>query len=825
MPEHSDDNTNEHSNYWIGLITALFVAFWLLTVSRAVYLATWFIEQYTIAQGGDWSPWIWLAVGLGNIALVGIAPALPAYLIKRPRFRAVFLTWLWACVYALFLLPVRLVPANGQQVAAGIQLMASGVFMTLFIVYRRRRNLPRVRPTGPYAPFLLLAPLLVLGWLAWGALGSVLDSFLNLLAGLSLGVSAAMIFGHTLLPALRRTGTTVSNILIGGLTINGMLAVMGAAFGFNGSQLFLLFALPSLGWLAMSIAVFGRDEMSTSDVATGDDTANQTEGSKPILDLPTGWLTAGLFIGLVTAGVLMFHDPDELLLVLNFGARDVFAWAFRANIVLVVAAWALSLVLLGLNSLIPVWRRRSVILAAAAIIWLIGIAVYGLAGQPGFYGERYFVIMDTQADLAAAQAIPDPVEKRVYVYETLTAHASDSQAGLRRALSLLKIPHTSYYLVNAIEVNANPLLRLALNLHPDVDRVLDSPVLRPLPVPTDTARGTALAGDFPQWNLSGIGADRVWNELGVTGEGIVIGQSDSGVQGDHPELESSYRGVDGSDDYNWFDPWNHTSVPTDIGGHGTHTLGSALGQRVGVAPGATWFGCVNLARNLANPALYLDCMQFMLAPFPQAGDPHTDGDPVLGANVINNSWGCPADFEGCDPTSLQPGVSALRAAGIFVVASAGNDGSDCSTIKDPIAIYDDSFSVGAIGPSGELATFSSRGPVTVDGSGRTKPDIVAPGVEVFSSYPNSSYEFAGGTSMAGPHIVGVVALIWSANPDLIGQVELTEQILIDTAQPYNFARFGTPSCSGNSAYPNNAVGFGVVDAFAAVQRALELAGQ
>jgi subtilisin family serine protease len=326
-----------------------------------------------------------------------------------------------------------------------------------------------------------------------------------------------------------------------------------------------------------------------------------------------------------------------------------------------------------------------------------------------------------------------------------------------------------------------------------------------------------------QWNLTLIGADRVWEEFGVRGEGIVVGESDSGVQGDHPELEDGYRGqASNSDDYNWFDPWYGTSEPTDWGGHGTHTLGSVVGNRVGVAPDAEWIGCVNLARNLGNPALYLDCLQFMFAPFPQGGDPLADGDPQRGAHVLNNSWGCP-EIEGCDPTSLRPAVQALRDAGIFVVASAGNDGlAGCSTIEDPIALYDDVFTVGAADSGRTLAEFSSRGPVQVDGSGRLKPDIIAPGVQVLSAFPNSTYAIHDGTSMAGPHVAGVVALMWSANPDLIGDIERTEQILISTTQPA-FAPYEPCGAAGET--PNNLTGYGMVDAYAAVEWALELRGE
>jgi subtilisin family serine protease len=418
------------------------------------------------------------------------------------------------------------------------------------------------------------------------------------------------------------------------------------------------------------------------------------------------------------------------------------------------------------------------------------------------------LILKDQADVSEATTMADYAQRRQYVYDTLVAHANRTQADIRAPLDLLHVRYTPYYLVNAVEVKGGPLLRLWLSTRPEVDRILDSPVLRPLPAPIPQTEGTASAPTSPQWNLTSIGADRVWGEFGITGEGITVGQSDSGVQGDHPELKAAYRGKGSNHDYNWFDPWHHTTEPTDIGGHGTHTLGSILGENVGVAPGAEWYACANLARNLANPALYLDCMQFMLAPFPLDGDPLADGDPTRGAHVINNSWGCP-DIEGCDPNALVDAVRALRAAGVFVVASAGNEGSTCGSVRDPIALYDESFSVGAVDRWGSIASFSSRGPVTADGSNRTKPDIMAPGSDVLSAYPG------------GPHVVGVVALMWSANPALIGDIERTEQIIIETAQPYDYAQHGPPACGENKTYPNNAVGYGLVDAYAAVERALE----
>jgi subtilisin family serine protease len=211
-------------------------------------------------------------------------------------------------------------------------------------------------------------------------------------------------------------------------------------------------------------------------------------------------------------------------------------------------------------------------------------------------------------------------------------------------------------------------------------------------------------------------------------------------------------------------------------------------------------------------------MQFILAPYPLKGDPFKDGKPALGAHISNNSWGCP-DLEGCQPDTLMAAAHALHAAGVFVVASAGNDGDRCETVKDPIALYSDVFTVGAVDSSGRLADFSSRGPVTVDGSQRAKPDIVAPGVSILSSYPGNTYARLDSTSMAGPHVAGVVALMWSANPALIGDIESTKTILEETATPY---RYDIPICGQEEKGTNNTVGFGIVNAYEAVKKAIKI---
>jgi subtilisin family serine protease len=290
----------------------------------------------------------------------------------------------------------------------------------------------------------------------------------------------------------------------------------------------------------------------------------------------------------------------------------------------------------------------------------------------------------------------------------------------------------------------------------------------------------------------------------------VIGTSDSGVDGGHPALADGFRGGDDS----WYDPWNGTRSPNDRIGHGTHTLATAVGgEGIGVAPDAQWVGCVNLSRNMGNPAQYLDCLQFMLAPFPAGGDPMRDGRPERAPHILTNSWGCPP-IEGCDRTVLNPAIAALAAAGVFVVVAAGNSGPACGSLRDQPANADGAFTVGAVDDDRDVAEFSSRGPVP--GGGPDKPDLVAPGEQILSAMPGGGYEMLSGTSMAAPHVAGVVALMWSANPALIGDVPRTAKLLREHTQP---ARLGAsvPRCGG--ADDRLVVGAGLVDAAAAVRAA------
>ncbi|MCB9157308.1 MAG: S8 family serine peptidase [Caldilineaceae bacterium] len=477
----------------------------------------------------------------------------------------------------------------------------------------------------------------------------------------------------------------------------------------------------------------------------------------------------------------------------------------------------------------------------------------------------FLVILKEQADaqtlVASAEVSAASRQTRAaLLYHQLARQAQNSQADLRTWLAEQGVAYRSFYIINMVEVTGDASLAASLRQRPEVARLAANPHMPqqliveeataaavPSTAPKPAMRTVELTGTTPMpasvpYGLTNTGAPDVW-ALGYEGQGIVVASQDTGVEWDHPALKTHYRGWNESDAtvshvYNWFDAWDvagrpsfcsaDAQVPCDDNGHGTHTVGTMLGddpndaEILGMAPKAKWIGCRNMKNGVGTPASYIACFEFMLAPYPQGGDPATDGHPELAPHVINNSWSCPPS-EGCDADSLQQIVETMRAAGIMVVASAGNEGSPsasgCQTVVDPIAIYDATFSIGAHDVNGNIASFSSRGPVTIDESNRAKPDMTAPGVDVYSAWLMNSvfagYRTASGTSMASPHMAGAVALLWSAQARLIGQIDQTEQILLKSATPVPFNQCGEAANS----VPNMTYGYGRLNILAAVEMA------
>ncbi|MFF4993760.1 S8 family serine peptidase [Streptomyces sp. NPDC000656] len=479
-------------------------------------------------------------------------------------------------------------------------------------------------------------------------------------------------------------------------------------------------------------------------------------------------------------------------------------------------------------------RRRSLRAALAALttalLLPVGAGVAAAAPEPGptaAAAERkiepklrtqlddsgkavFWVYLNSAADLTAAGRQKTRAAKAETVLHAKQEHAVRSQAEVIKALDGAKAEYTSYWIVNAVRVVGSQKLAGTLAQRPEVSRI-DADDKVTLPKPAEGKREKA-AADAVEWNIDRIKAPQVWDQLGVRGEGIVVANIDSGVDYTHPAVNGQYRGknADGSYDHNhnWFDPAGvcPTAAPCDNNDHGTHTMGTMVGDdgganKIGVAPGAKWIAAKGCETNSCSEASLLAAGQWIVAPTDLSGQ---NPRPDLAPHVVNNSWGSATHDDW-----YQQIVDTWRAAGIFPAFSNGNSGPGCATSGSP-GDYASSYSSGAFDINGAIASFSSRG---AGPGGIVKPNIAAPGVNVRSSVPGGGYEAFSGTSMASPHTAATVALLWSAAPALEGDVARTEELLNGTAQDTDNGQ-----CGGNAA-DNNVFGEGKLDAFAAVSGA------
>lgn len=428
----------------------------------------------------------------------------------------------------------------------------------------------------------------------------------------------------------------------------------------------------------------------------------------------------------------------------------------------------------------------------------------------------FLVYMHERADFAVAQAQPDTLGKRQSVVRTLQATAARSQASVLAYLhaeqsrgSVKSI--VSYWVFNGLAVTADRAVLATLAARPDVERIQADHVRRLADArpedPTDDVAGSALAAI--EWNVAKVRAPEVWNNLGVTGQGVVVANIDSGVYYPHPALQRSYRGYNnGTPDhnYNWFDPTRtYINAPNDGHGHGTHTMGTIVGvepngaNQIGVAPGAQWIA-VKAFTNAGETtdAILHAAFQWILAPTDLNGQ---NPNPARAPDIVSNSWGDP---NSSDQTFWQD-VLALRAAGIMAFFAGGNAGPGSGTVDAP-GSFPHAVAVGATNSSDGIGSFSGRGPSPW---GEIKPDVVAPGVSIRSAVPpgiDSSLYQGGwnGTSMATPHGAAVAALLWQAQPGLT--ITATEYVLTSTSVPL----------PGQASSPNNDYGWGRLDAYQAV---------
>lgn len=421
--------------------------------------------------------------------------------------------------------------------------------------------------------------------------------------------------------------------------------------------------------------------------------------------------------------------------------------------------------------------------------------------------------------------------RRSTVARILQDHAKSSQEAVIGTLRDGGYRYRSFWINNSLWIEGAPmhLIVLLSNLE-NVTSIRGNTIVgRIPPIWQLISQGTA-ADPLVPWNIKQIRADEVGIEELERGRGVVVGSIDTGVSWEHPLLREQYRSVRESNQskgpldhsHSWYDPRGLSIEPNDIQGHGTHTLGSAVGIGVGVAPGATWIAARGCTTDGCVRYDLIAAAQWMMCPA-AGGDERCD----LGADIVTNSWGAdPGEDDDTDDDQsnnnwFEPIAEAWVAAGIIPIFAIGNAGPACRTAGSP-GDLSTVIGVGAVTRDRALAPFSSRGPGRTSGAKEKtfKPDIVAPGHEILSCFHLGSGLVAmSGTSMATPHIAGVVALMVAANPAL--DQPSAKEALLGSADQKSLVEpiHGQLACSERqwNQFPNHQYGYGLVDAFEAVR--------
>ena len=407
------------------------------------------------------------------------------------------------------------------------------------------------------------------------------------------------------------------------------------------------------------------------------------------------------------------------------------------------------------------------------------------------------------------------IMKETYPYEAMEAYAIKERIRTYRQIAEMSqrplidwlsergdaIVHQRFWVLNGIYLEAKPEIILEIARRPDVGWISHNGevhiIAEPVYAPGISSRGTT-------WGIRKIKADSCW-AAGYTGQGIILGETDTGVDYTHPALQGKWTGY-----WKVASGLPPSSTPYDDHNHGTHCMGTIMGgdgpgpftEDIGIAFNAKFVAAKVL--NSGGSGTYAQCaegLQFM-----------ADLKDSVDIKAVSNSWG---GSNGAD-TFFYPITRTYISIGIVPVFANGNSGPNPGTVGCP-GSYSNVIGVGATDSTDAIANFSSRGPAPNqppfnDPStwlrsdwNLTKPQISAPGVAVYSCIPGGGYATWQGTSMATPHVTGAIGLICQKNPTLDPKV--IYDILLNSVD--------TPS--GGGPYPNNNYGWGRLNVWRAVQ--------
>lgn len=274
------------------------------------------------------------------------------------------------------------------------------------------------------------------------------------------------------------------------------------------------------------------------------------------------------------------------------------------------------------------------------------------------------------------------------------------------------------------EVESDTAQIQSLLMDRQVEFIEDDLEVNILVMPT-RSRAFALQSQKIPWGVTRIQAPKVWNN--IKGEGVKVGIIDTGIDRNHPDLKDNIAGVCGVLDCKNLD---------DDNGHGTHVAGiiAAADNRIGVvgaAPGARLFPVKAFdEKGRGQISNIIDALERCMENEVQ---------------VINMSFGFNKRSR-----ALERAIREVNKSGIILVAAAGNSGG-VNTVMYP-AKYHEVIAVAAVDSKDKVADFSSTGP---------EVDIIAPGVDINSTFIGGTYKSLSGTSMAAPHVTAAVALLLS----------------------------------------------------------------